>query len=51
MDKLGYVPEENEHPVVYFDGCKMIVKSMDDRSIDKIDIILLNKEEKTEGEE
>ena len=47
MDKLGYVPEEDERPSVTIGRALFTIKSMDERSIDKIDIIL-NPEEKEE---
>ena len=47
MDKLGYVPEEDEHPSVTIGNAVFTIKSMDERSIDKIDIVI-NPEEKKE---
>lgn len=47
MDKLGYVPEEDEHPSVTIGNAVFTIKSMDERSIDKIDIVI-NPEEKEE---
>lgn len=46
MDKLGYVPEEDERPSVTIGRALFTIKSMDDRSIDKIDIILNPEESK-----
>ena len=40
MDKLGYVPEEGEHPSVEIGNAVFTIQSMDDRSIDKIEIFL-----------
>ncbi len=40
MDKLGYVPEEDEHPSVTIGNAVFTIKSMDERSIDKIDIVI-----------
>lgn len=40
MDKLGYVPDEDEHPSVVIGNATFTIKSMDDRSIDKIDIVI-----------
>lgn len=45
MDSLGYVPEENEHPSISIGNARFTIKSMDDRSIDKIDILVLPKNE------
>lgn len=47
MDKLGYVPEEDEHPSVQIGRAVFTIKNMDDRSIDKIDIVI-NPEENEE---
>ena len=46
MDQLGYVPEEDERPSVTIGRALFTIKSMDDRSIDKIDIILNPEESK-----
>jgi CBS domain containing-hemolysin-like protein len=46
MDKLGYVPEEDERPSVTIGRALFTIKSMDDRSIDKIDIVLNPEENK-----
>lgn len=49
MDKLGHVPEEDEHATVKIGSATFTVKSMDEQSIDKIDIIVdKKKEEKNE---
>ena len=40
MDKLGYVPEEDEHPSVTIGNAVFTIKSMDERSIDKIDVVI-----------
>lgn len=40
MDKLGYVPEEDEHPSVVIGNATFTIKTMDDKSIDKIDIVI-----------
>ncbi len=45
MDKLGHVPEENEHATVKIGSITFTVKSMDEQSIDKIDIIVDKKKE------
>ncbi len=45
MDKLGHVPEENEHATVKIGSITFTVKSMDEQSIDKIDIIVDKKRE------
>ena len=44
MDKLGYVPEEDEHPSVTIGNAVFTIKSMDERSIDKIDIVITPEE-------
>jgi len=45
MDKLGYVPEEDEHPVITIDNVTFKIVSMDEKSIDKVDITV-NKQNK-----
>lgn len=51
MDSLGYVPEEDEHPTVTIGRAQFTIKSMDDRSIDKIEVIIKPEEEtKTDGD-
>ena len=50
MDVLGYVPEEDDHASVTIGKATFTIKSMDDRSIDKIEIIIDDKEETTEEE-
>ncbi len=45
MDKLGHVPEENEHATVKIGSATFTVKSMDDQSIDKIDIVVNRQKE------
>ncbi|MBQ9037488.1 MAG: HlyC/CorC family transporter, partial [Erysipelotrichaceae bacterium] len=40
MDKLGYVPEEDEHPSIVIGNATFTIKTMDDKSIDKIDIVI-----------
>jgi putative hemolysin len=40
MDKLGYVPEEGEHPSVQIGNATFTIKSMDERSIDKIEVVV-----------
>ncbi|MBQ2213350.1 MAG: HlyC/CorC family transporter [Erysipelotrichaceae bacterium] len=48
MDKLGYVPEEDEHPSVTIGNAVFTIKSMDERSIDKIDIVITPEEKEEE---
>ena len=48
MDKLGYVPEEDEHPSIKIGPAVFTIKSMDERSIDKIDIVIDPEEENGE---
>ena len=50
MDKLGYVPDEDEHPSVQIGNALFTIKSMDDRSIDKIDVVILPEEKEEEKE-
>ena len=40
MDKLGYVPDEDEHPSVVIGNATFTIVKMDERSIDKIEIIV-----------
>ena len=51
MDKLGYVPEEDDHPSVQIGKAIFTIKKMDDRSIDKIDIVIKNDEEPSEDDD
>ncbi|MBR0385997.1 MAG: HlyC/CorC family transporter, partial [Erysipelotrichaceae bacterium] len=51
MDSLGYVPEEDEHPTVTIGQAQFTIKSMDDRSIDKIEVIMLPPKEEEQKEE
>ncbi len=48
MDKLGYVPDEDEHPTITIGNADFTIKSMDERSIDKIEIVVKPKEETQE---
>ncbi len=50
MDSLGYVPDEDEHPTVTIGNAQFTIKSMDERSIDKIEIIILPPKENEEEE-
>ena len=50
MDLLGYVPEEDEHPTITIGNAQFTIKSMDDRSIDKIEIIIMPPKEEKEEE-
>ncbi|MBR0230341.1 MAG: hemolysin, partial [Erysipelotrichaceae bacterium] len=45
MDKLGYVPDEDDHASVTIGDATFTIKSMDERSIDKIEVII-NRTEK-----
>ena len=47
----GYVPDEDEHPSVQIGNALFTIKSMDDRSIDKIDVVILPEEKEEEKEE
>ena len=49
MDRLGYVPEEDEHPSVTIGNATFTIKSMDERSIDKIDVVIVPEEKKEEN--
>ncbi len=49
MDTLGRVPDEDENPEVIINNVSFKIKSMDDQSIDKIDVVVLPKEESTDG--
>ncbi|MBR2746147.1 MAG: HlyC/CorC family transporter [Erysipelotrichaceae bacterium] len=48
MDKLGYVPEEDEHPSVQIGRAIFTIKNMDDKSIDKIDIVITPEKQEEE---
>ncbi len=49
MDTLGRVPDEDENPEVIINNVSFKIKSMDDQSIDKIDVVVLPKEGSTDG--
>ena len=49
MDKLGYVPDEDDHASVTIGDATFTIKSMDERSIDKIEVII-NRAQKEEKE-
>ena len=40
MDQLGYVPDEDETPSITIKNCVFTITSMDEQSIDKIDIVV-----------
>ena len=42
MDKLGHVPAENEHAQIKIGNATFKIISMDEQSIDKIDIVVEN---------
>ena len=51
MDTLVYVPDEDEHPSVEIGNATFTIKKMDDKSIDKIEIIVKKPAEPAENEE